>query len=91
MKDSFKETFTQKRPSEKVPTLCRITGKPARYRTRDGIPYFDSGAFKVLGFEKIFDKKFCEIFFWVKSKKSKPLTKGPYANAKNCLRKTFQM
>merc|ERR1712242_163604 len=46
--DSFKETFAQKRPSEKVPTLCRITGKPARYRTRDGIPYFDSGAFKAL-------------------------------------------
>jgi len=45
---TFKTTFDQRKPSEKPPTLCRITGKPARYRTKEGIPYFDSFAFKQL-------------------------------------------
>jgi len=45
---TFKSTFDQRKPSEKPPTLCRITGKPARYRTKEGIPYFDSFAFKQL-------------------------------------------
>ena len=70
IKDSFKETFAQKKPSEKVPTLCRITGKPARYRTRDGIPYFDSGAFKV----PVLD--FFLIDWFIKIKNSKPLLKA---------------
>ena len=32
--ETFKTTFAQAKPVGKVPTLCRITGKPARYRTK---------------------------------------------------------
>jgi len=46
--ETFESSFPKSRAIEKVPTLCRVTGKPARYRTHDGIPYYDSYAFKVL-------------------------------------------
>jgi len=46
--DTFKETFATTKPKEKIGNLCRVTGKPARYRTRDGIPYYDSFAYKVI-------------------------------------------
>ena len=32
----------------KIKDLCVITGKVARYRTREGIPYFDSTAYKAI-------------------------------------------
>lgn len=47
-KETFENSFPKSRAIEKVPTLCPVTGKPARYRTRDGIPYYDSYAYKVL-------------------------------------------
>ena len=48
LKETFENSFPKSRAIEKVPTLCPVTGKPARYRTRDGIPYYDSYAYKVL-------------------------------------------
>ena len=48
LKETFENSFPKSRAIEKVPTLCPVTGKPARYRTRDGIPYCDSYAYKVL-------------------------------------------
>ena len=48
LKETFENSFPKSRAIEKVPTLCPVTGKPARYRTRDGTPYYDSYAYKVL-------------------------------------------
>jgi hypothetical protein len=45
---TFNDSFPKQKPKEKIPQLCRITGKPARFITRDGIPYYDAYAFKVI-------------------------------------------
>jgi len=47
-KETFKEIFPKRKPKIPKRDLCVVTGKPARYRTRDGIPYSDSAAFKLL-------------------------------------------
>ncbi|CAG5111265.1 Oidioi.mRNA.OKI2018_I69.chr2.g5589.t1.cds [Oikopleura dioica] len=45
---SFEKTFNYKKPVPAKREYCVITGKLARYRTRDGIPFFDCASYKLI-------------------------------------------
>jgi len=45
---SYEKAFVFSKPVAPKREFCIITGKLARYRTRDGIPFFDSAAYKLI-------------------------------------------